>query len=267
MTNYKEQYDKIFSTLSDDDQLAFNSLDKEFDKNFVTAEAKYEKLHIMVDSMVRSSKNYVEYYNASTKDVARVASKDLPKYRHKFWSDAAILVFYFSVLFSATIFFFGEIVISFVLPIVLILTFAMVPFMNNGIKHQISKRGNKQTISTIIFLILFVGTNLLILFMNSNSLSALKIAAYDASIVDTLLFVVFVIVAAASIFFILSSESWSSKLVFLVLLIYSTGRLLYPFDVLNEVSQFIVQYFMFIGLAVVLISQFMKSKLSNENEA
>lgn len=267
MTNYKEQYDKLFNSLSDDDQLAFNSLDKEFDKNFVTAEAKYEKLHIMAHSMVRSEKNYIEYYNAKTRDVARVASKDLPKYRHKYWSDAAILVFYFAVLFSATIFFFGEIVISLVLPIVLILTLAMVPFMNNGIKHQVSKRGNKQMISTILFLILFIGANLLILFMNSNSLSSLKITAYDASVVDTLLFVVFVIVASASVFFIFSSESWSNKLIFLVLLIYSTGRLLYPFNVLNGVSEFIVQYFMFIGLAVVLIAQFMKSKLSNENEA
>src|SRR5690625_808692 len=266
MTNYKTKYDKIFSTLSDDDQLAFNSLDKEFDKNFVTAEAKYEKLYIMADSMVRSGKDYIEYYNAKTKDVARVAAKDLPKYRQRFWSDAAILIFYFAVLFSATIFFFGEIVISFVLPIVLILILAMVPFMNNGIKHQVSKRGNKQMISTIMFLILFIGANLLILFMNSNSLSALKITAYDASLVDTLLFVVFVIVAAASIFFIFSSESWSSKLIFLVLLIYSAGRLLHPFDILNGVSQFIVQYFMFIGLAVVLIAQFMKSKLSSDNK-
>lgn len=264
MTNYKKQYDKIFHTLSDDDQLAFDSLDKEFDKNFIEPDAKYEKLYIMADSMVRSGKDYVDYYNAKTKDVARVASKDLPKYRNKFWADVTILGFYFAVLFSATIFFFGEIVISLVLPIVFVLILAMVPFMNNGIKHQASKRGNKQMFSTIMFLILFVGANLLILFMNSNALSALKITAYDASLVDTILFVLFIIIAAASIYFMLVSEAWSTKLIFLVLLIYSAGRVIYPFDFLNEVSEFIVQYFMFIGLAIVLIAQFVRARQSNK---
>lgn len=266
MTNYKKQYDKIFSSLSDDDQLAFDSLDKEFDKNFIEPDAKYEKLYIMADSMVRSGKDYVDYYNAKTKDVARVASKDLPKYRNKFWPDVTILGLYFAVLFSATIFFFGEIVISLVLPIVFLLILAMVPFMNNGIKHQASKRGNKQMLSTSMFLILFVVANLLILFMNSNILSALKITAYDASLVDTILFVLFIIIAAASIYFMLVSEAWSTKLIFLVLLIYSAGRLIYPFNFLNEVSEFIVQYFMFIGLAIVLIAQFIKARQSNSKE-
>lgn len=266
MTNYKKQYDKIFSALSDDDKLAFNSLDKEFDKNFVTEQAKYEKLYIMADSMVKSGKDYVDYYNAKTKDVARVASKDLPKYRNKFWPDVTILTFYFAVLYSVTIFFFGEIVISLVLPLVFLMILAMVPFMNNGIKHQTSKRGNQQMFSTIMFLVLFIGANLLILFMNSNALSVLKITAYDASLVDTILFVVFIIIAAASIYFMLVSEAWNTKLIFLVLLIYSAGRIIYPFDFLNGMSEFIVNYFMFIGLVVVLIAQFVKARQVNNNE-
>src|SRR5699024_4150936 len=75
MKNYKKEYEKIFQTLSNDDQLAFQSLNKEFDKNFVTEDAKFEKLYIMAAAMTDSGKDYVEYYNAKTKDVARVASK------------------------------------------------------------------------------------------------------------------------------------------------------------------------------------------------
>lgn len=267
MTNYKKEYEKVFSGLPEDDQLAFNSLDTEFDKHFVTEDAKYEKLYIMADVMVRSGKDYVKYYNAKTKDVARVASKDLPKYRNKYWSDAAILGVYFAVLFSVSIFFLGEIVISLVLPAVIILILAMVPLMNHGIKHQSSARGNKQMVSGVLFLLLFVGANLLILFMNSETLSPLKMTSYDASLVDTLLYVVFVIVAAASIYFIFSSESWASKLIFIVLLIYSAGRLIFPFDFLNGLSAFIVQYFMFIGLIIIIIGQYIKSKNLNDNES
>ncbi|MDO5359978.1 MAG: hypothetical protein Q4E92_04340 [Jeotgalicoccus sp.] len=267
MTNYKKEYEKVFSGLPEDDQLAFNSLNTEFDKHFVTEDAKYEKLYIMADVMVRSGKDYVTYYNAKTKDVARVASKDLPKYRNKYWSDAAILGVYFAVLFSASIFLFGEVVISLVLPGILVLILAMVPLMNHGIKHQSSARGNKQMVSGVLFLILFVGANLLILFMNSETLSPLKITSYDASLVDTLLFVVFVVVAAASVYFIFSSKSWASKLIFIVLFIYSAGRLIYPFDFLNELSEFIVQYFMFIGLIIIIIAQYLRAKSSNKNES
>lgn len=264
MTDYKKEYESIFSGLSDDDQLAFNSLNQEFDKHFVIKDAKYEKLYIMAVSMVDSGKNYVEYYNAKTKDVARVASKDLPKHRNKYWSDAAILGVYFAVLFSVTIFILGEIVISFVLPLVIILILLMVPFMNTGIKHQTSRRGNNQMLSGLIFIILFVSANLLILFMNSEFLSALKITALDASFAESLLYVLFIIVTAASVYFIFSSESWASKLIFIVLLIYSAGRLLYPFDILNGLSEFIVQYFMFIGLILIIIGQYMRSKQANK---
>ena len=263
MKNYKKEYEKIFQTLSKDDQLAFQSLNKEFDKNFVTEDAKFEKLYIMATAMTDSGKDYVEYYNAKTKDAARVASKNLPKHRNNYWSDAAILGMYFAVLFSATIFFFGEIVISLVLPAVIILILAMVPFMNHGIKHQSSGRGNKQMVSSVLFLILFVGANLLILFMDSKTLSQLKIASYDASLIDTLLYAVFVIVAAASLYFIFSTDSWASRLIFIVLLIYSAGRMIYPFDFLNGLSQFIVQYFMFIGLVIIIIGQYVRSKQSN----
>lgn len=267
MTNYKKEYEKVFSSLSEDDQLAFNSLDTEFDKHFVTKDAKYEKLYIMADVMVRSGKDYVTYYNAETKDVARVAAKDLPKQRNKYWSDAAILGVYFAVLFAASIFLFGEIVISLVLPTVIVLILAMVPLMNHGIKHQSSARGNKQLISGGLFLILFVGANLLILFMNSETLSSLKITSYDASLADSLLYIVFVIVAAASVYFIFSSESWASKLIFIVLFIYSAGRLIYPFDFLNGLSAFIVQYFMFIGLIIIIIAQYLRAKNSNTSES
>lgn len=267
MTNYKNEYERVFSGLSEDDQLAFNSLNTEFDKHFVTEDAKYKRLYIMADVMVGSGKDYVTYYNAKTKDVARVASKDLPKERNKYWSDSAILGVYFAILFSACIFIFGEIVISLVLPGIIVLILAMVPLMNHGIKHQSSARGNKQLISGFLFLILFVGANLLILFMNSEILSPLKITSYDASAVDTLLFVVFVVVAAASVYFIFSSESWASKLIFIVLLIYSAGLLIYPFDFLNGVSEFIVQYFMFIGLIIIIIAQYLRAKGSNTSES
>lgn len=263
MTNYKNEYEKIFNRLSEDDQLAFSSLDNEFDKHFVTKDAKYKQLHNMAVSMINSGQSYVAYYNAKTKDVARVASKKLPKYRSKYWSDAAILGVYFAVLFSATIFLFGEIVISLILPIVIILILAMVPFMNHGIKHQSSDRGNKQLITGILFLVLFTSANLLILFMNSETLSPLKITAYDASLIDALLFIIFVIVAAASIYYTFTSESWTSKLIFIILLIYSAGRLIYPFNFLNGLSQFIVQYFMFIGLIIIIIAQYINSKFSN----
>lgn len=265
MTNYKKDYEKIFSELSDEDQLAFSSLDSEFDKNFITEDAKYEQLYIMAVSMIDAGQNYVEYYNAKTKDVARVASKKLPKYRSKYWSDAGILGVYFAILFSATIFFFGEIVISLVLPAVIVLILAMVPLMNHGIKHQSSGRGNMQTVSGILFIILFVSANLLILFMNSDTLSPLKITAYDASVVETLLYIVFVITAAASIYFIFSSDSWASKLIFMVLLIYSAGRLIHPFDFLNGLSAFIVQYFMFIGLIIIIIAQYLRTKNTDSN--
>lgn len=265
MTNYKVEYEKIFKTLSDDDQLAFSSLDQEFDKNYVTKDAKYEKLYIMAASMVDSGKDYVEYYNAKTKDVARVASRDLPKSRSRFWSDTAILGIYFAVLFSATILFTGSIVISFVIPIVIILILLMSPLMNIGIKHQSTRRSVSGNFSGLLFIILFVLANLLILFINSDFLSALKITALDSSFASLMLYVLFIIVAAASIYFIFSSESWASKVIFIVLFIYSAGRLIYPFEFLNEVSEFIIQYFMFIGLILILVAQYLRSKKQNKN--
>jgi len=99
--------------------------------------------------------------------------------------------------------------------------------------------------------------------MNSKTLSPLKIASYDASLIDTLLYAVFFIVAAASLYFIFSTDSWASRLIFIVLLIYSAGRLIYPFDFLNGLSQFIVQYFMFIGLVIIITGQYFRSKQSN----
>ena len=264
MTNYKKKYETLFDNLSDDDQLAFNSLDQEFDKNYVTEDAKYEKLYVMASAMIDSGKDYVDYYNAKTKDVARVASKDLPKSRNRFWSDAAILGIYFAVLFSITILISGTIVISFVIPLVIILILLMVPLMNNGIKLQASKRSTKKTLSGLLFIILFAAANLLILFINSDFLSFLKITAVDSSMASSLLYILFVIAAAASIYFIFTSESWASKLIFIVLLIYSVGRLIYPFDILNGLSEFIVQYFMFIGLIVIIIAQYLRTKNANQ---
>ncbi len=105
--------------------------------------------------------------------------------------------------------------------------------MNHGIKHQSSGRGSKHIIAGILFLVLFASANLLILFMNSNPFSSLKITAYDASLIDTLLFIIYVMVAAGSIYYTFNSESWTSKLIFIVLLIYSAGRLIYSFNFLK----------------------------------
>ena len=263
MTQFKEKYTKLYENLSDDDQIAFDSLNQEFDKNHVTQEAKYKKLYELVRNMIDNNQNYIDYYNQKTRVLAKNESKELEKIRGNFWIDVTILLFYFAVLYIAMTFFIGEIVLSYSVVLALLLIFVMVPFMNHGIKHQASGRGSHKTGASIIFLLLFVITNCLIIFMSSSFLQVLFIDSFDVSLVDSLLFGLFIIIAAAALYFILSSSEWSTKIIFIIILIYSLGRILYPLDVLNGLATFIVKYFMYIGLVIIVLMQLYRSRKKN----
>lgn len=260
MTNYKTLYSDIYNMLSNDDQTAFDSLNKELDKLHVTEDAKYEKLYNLAAEMRKHNQDYIDYYGQKTTDLAKKEAKKLPKTRGNYWVDFSVLLFYFAVLFTAITVITGAITLSFTLVIGLILIFIMVPFLNHGIKHQASSRGNNQMFSTLIFLILFIITNLLVIFVNSEYLSAFKIASYDESIFESILFSFFVLVFVASLYFLLTSKTKATRIIFIVLLIYSFGRIIYPFDFLNGVSDFIVKYFMFIGIIVIILFQYFRSK-------
>ncbi|WP_026866558.1 MULTISPECIES: hypothetical protein [Jeotgalicoccus] len=262
MTNYKTLYSDIYNKLSDDDQTAFDSLNNELDKLHVTEDAKYEKLYNLITEMRKHNQDYIDYYGKKTTDLAKIEAKTLPKTRGNYWVDFSVLLFYFTVLYTAITVISGTITLSITLVIGLIMIFLMVPFMNHGIKHRASSRGNNQMLSTLIFLILFIITNLLVIFVNSEYLNAFKIASYDESIFESILFSFFVLVFVASLYFLITSKTMATRIIFIVLIIYSFGRIIYPFDFLNGVSDFIVKYFMFIGIIVIILFQYFRSKES-----
>ena len=99
--------------------------------------------------------------------------------------------------------------------------------------------------------------------MSSSFLQVLFIDSFDVSLVDSLLFGLFIIIAAAALYFILSSSEWSTKIIFIIILIYSLGRILYPLDVLNGLATFIVKYFMYIGLVIIVLMQLYRSRKKN----
>src|SRR5699024_6309922 len=101
MTQFKEKYTKLSENLSDDDQIAFDSLNQEFDKNKVAQEAKYKKLYELVKNMIDKNKNYIDYYNQKTLVLAKNESKKLEKIRQNFWIYITILLFYVAVLYIA----------------------------------------------------------------------------------------------------------------------------------------------------------------------
>ena len=260
MTNYKKLYDDLYDKLSDDDRLVFDSLNKEFDKLHVTEDAKYEKLYNLAHDMRQNNQDYIDYYNQKTTDLAKKEAKTLEKVRGNYWVDFSVLLFYFAILYAAVTVISGSITLSISIIIVVAMIFLMVPFMNHGIKHQGSSRGNNQMISTIIFLLLFLAGNILIIFINSEYLEVLRISSYDESIFDSLMFSFFVLVLIASLYFLLTAKSMATRVIFIVLIIYSFGRIIYPFDFLNGVSDFIVKYFMFIGVVLIILLQYLRSK-------
>src|SRR5699024_11994989 len=113
MTQFKEKYTKLYENLSDDDQIAFDSLNQGFDKNHVAQEAKYKKLYELVRNMIDNNQNYIDYYNQKTRVLAKNESKELEKIRGNFLIVVTILLFYFAVLYFSMTFFICDIVFFF----------------------------------------------------------------------------------------------------------------------------------------------------------
>lgn len=79
MTNYKTLYSDIYNMLSNDDQTAFDSLNKELDKLHVTEDAKYEKLYNLAAEMRKHNQDYIDYYGQKTTDLAKKEAKKTPE--------------------------------------------------------------------------------------------------------------------------------------------------------------------------------------------
>lgn len=264
MNQYKQDYETMFNELHPADQTHFKALEAELENQFSSEEEKWDILNDMMLQFYKArGKSFQSVFGKDPKNYAVKISNSIRKNGVNYWKTVALLNIYFAFFFVLVITVFNQIVFSYLLLLVPLLTLAMVPLMNRGIKEQSSNKQIKQRISTISFLFIFIVANLLVILSFHQSLSYFVIINMDAALLNMFLIFMFSLLTLISLIFAVTSVSIYSKILFVAIGVYTFSWVCDQLNILPAFSYFMLTYGMFIILPIVLITQFIRGKRSS----
>lgn len=161
---------------------------------------------------------------------------------------------------------FSRFTVSWLLLIVPFLIVTMVPLAEKGIMAEKEKSAKKEMLPTVGFLILFAAAKLIIIFSLHDYFEPLYIIDLESSVIDLIVVNIFTVVLALALFFLFTTDSWVNRFIFIILAVYSLARILSPFEVMPEITGWILQYLTLIALPLILLAIFIKAKLSKSSE-
>src|SRR5699024_12429823 len=116
------------------------------------------------------------------------------------------------------------------------------------------------------FLILYAAAKLLLIVSLHDYFEPLYIIDLESSAINLIVVAIFTLTLALALSFLFTTDSWINRFIFIILGVYSLARILNPFDVMSEVTGWILQYLTLIALPLILLAIFIKAKSSKGSE-
>lgn len=186
--------------------------------------------------------------------------------KNEFWITVALFHIYFIFFYMLVLIIFSRFTVSWLMIIVPFLIVAMVPLAKKGIMAGKEKSTKNELLPTVGFLILFAAAKLILIFSLHDFFESLYIIDLESSVIDLLVVSIFTVVLALALYFLFTADAWVNRFIFVILAVYSLARILNPFDVMTEVTGWILQYLTLIALPIILLAIFIKAKSSKSSE-
>lgn len=186
--------------------------------------------------------------------------------KNEFWITVALFHIYFIFFYMLVLIIFSRFTVSWLLLIVPFLIVAMVPLAEKGIMAEKEKSAKKEILPTVSFLILFAAAKLILIFSLHDYFESLYIIDLESSVIDLIVISIFTVILALALYFLFNTDSWVNRFIFVILTVYSLARILNPFDVMPEITDWILQYLTLIALPLILLTIFIKAKSSKGSE-
>ena len=184
------------------------------------------------------------------------------KSKKEFWITVSLFHIYFIFFYMLVLIIFSRFTVSWLLLTVPFLIIAMVPLAKKGITAQKEKSAKNEILPTVGFLILFAAAKLITIFSLHDYFEPLYIIDLESSAINLVVVGIFTVVLALAIFFLFTSDSWINRFIFIILGVYSLARILSPFGVMSEITDWVLQYLTLIALPIILLAIFIKAKSS-----
>lgn len=265
MDQYKQEYEALMNHLDETNYSHFKSLESKLDTRFSNKDEKWSVLHDMIMQLYKSrGKTFHALFGDEPVKHAVKVSNSVRKKGVNYWKTVVLMNIYFIFFFLIVVVVSGNIIVSSLLVLPLLLSFIMVPFLNHGIKEQGVKKTTAQKISTILFLSLFILVQGVILFSFHDSLSTFSLINLDNSLLNMFSIVIFSLLTLTSLVFIVTSEDIYSRILFLSIGIYTFSWVSNQLNIWPSFTHFMLTYGMFIILPVVILTQFFRAKRENK---
>lgn len=186
--------------------------------------------------------------------------------KNEFWITVALFHIYFIFFYMLVLIIFSRFTVSWLMIIVPFLIVAMVPLAEKGIMAEKEKSAKKEILPTVGFLLLFAAAKLILIFSLHDYFESLYIIDLESSAIDLIVVSIFTVVLALALYFLFTTDAWVNRFIFVILAVYSLARILNPFDVMTDVTAWILQYLTLIALPIILLAIFIKAKSSKSSE-
>lgn len=186
--------------------------------------------------------------------------------KNEFWITVALFHIYFIFFYMLVLIIFSRFTVSWLMIIVPFLIVAMVPLAKKGIMAGKEKSTKNEMLPTVGFLILFAAAKLILIFSLHDHFESLYIIDLESSVIDLIVVSIFTVVLALALYFLFTTDAWVNRFIFVILAVYSLARILNPFDVMTDVTAWILQYLTLIALPIILLAIFIKAKSSKSSE-
>ena len=186
--------------------------------------------------------------------------------KNEFWITVALFHIYFIFFYMLVLIIFSRFTVSWLMIIVPFLIVAMVPLAKKGIMAGKEKSTKNELLPTVGFLILFAAAKLILIFSLHDFFESLYIIDLESSVIDLIVLSIFTVVLALALYFLFTTDAWVNRFIFVILAVYSLARILNPFDVMTDVTAWILQYLTLIALPIILLAIFIKAKSSKSSE-
>ncbi|SDK57410.1 hypothetical protein [Lacicoccus qingdaonensis] len=187
------------------------------------------------------------------------------KSKKEFWITVSLFHIYFIFFYMLVLIIFSRFTVSWLLLTVPFLIIAMVPLAKKGITAQKEKPAKNDMLPTVGFLILFAAAKLIIIFSLHDYFEPFYMIDLESSAINLVVVGIFTVVLALAIFFLFTSDSWINRFIFIILGVYSLARILSPFGVMSEITDWVLQYLTLIALPIILLAIFIKAKSSRDS--
>jgi hypothetical protein len=265
MNQYKQAYNQMFHHLDQNNQNHFKALEKELDAHFSDDKEKWSILHDMMHQFYKSrGKTFQSLFGDDPIKHAFKVKNSVRKNGVNYWKSVALMNIYFVFFFVLVIIITGEITVSSLLLLPLVLSLIMIPLLNHGITDRSVKKSMGQNINTALFAIIFTLSQGIILFSFHPILDAFSIVHMETSVLNMFSTVAFSLATLASLVFIVTSNDVYNKILFSVVGLYTFSWVCNQLNIWPSFTHFMLTYGMFILLPVVLVLQLIRGKRHKE---